>query len=172
MGKAWRLLRDTVGDWCQDGALRLRRAGRRLSAAHYVEEAEFPLPRPDTGRIEHAWAIHQAQRTVNFARRSGVAAWLLGGLNFQIEHHLFPRDLPRQLSGHGAGSGGHLSRMWREVVWSKNSIRGPGARPRLADRPRSEILPLGWGAMLEGRQGEGDGDGLEEAVGLHHRVGG
>ena len=59
--------------------------------AHCVEEAEFPLPRPDTGRIEHAWAIHQAQTTVNFARRSGVAAWLLGGLNFQIEHHLFPR---------------------------------------------------------------------------------
>ena len=59
--------------------------------AHRVEEAEFPLPRPDTGRIEHAWAIHQAQTTVNFARRSGVAAWLLGGLNFQIEHHLFPR---------------------------------------------------------------------------------
>jgi linoleoyl-CoA desaturase len=56
-----------------------------------VEEAEFPLPRPDTGRIEHGWAIHQAQTTVNFARRSGVAAWLLGGLNFQIEHHLFPR---------------------------------------------------------------------------------
>jgi linoleoyl-CoA desaturase len=59
--------------------------------AHRVEEAEFPLPRPDTGRIEHSWAIHQAQTTVNFARRSGVAAWLLGGLNFQIEHHLFPR---------------------------------------------------------------------------------
>jgi linoleoyl-CoA desaturase len=59
--------------------------------AHCVEQAEFPLPRPDTGRIDNAWAIHQAQTTVNFARRSVVAAWLLGGLNFQIEHHLFPR---------------------------------------------------------------------------------
>ena len=28
---------------------------------------------------------------MDFARRSGLAAWLLGGLNFQIEHHLFPR---------------------------------------------------------------------------------
>jgi linoleoyl-CoA desaturase len=55
-----------------------------------VEEAEFPLPRPDTGRIENAWAIHQAETTVDFARRSRVMAWLLGGLNFQIEHHLFP----------------------------------------------------------------------------------
>jgi linoleoyl-CoA desaturase len=59
--------------------------------AHCVEQAEFPLPRPDTGRIDNAWAIHQAQTTVNFARRSVVAVWLLGGLNFQIEHHLFPR---------------------------------------------------------------------------------
>ena len=59
--------------------------------AHCVEQAEFPLPRPDTGRIENAWAIHQTETTVDFARRSHVLAWLLGGLNFQIEHHLFPR---------------------------------------------------------------------------------
>jgi linoleoyl-CoA desaturase len=59
--------------------------------AHCVEQAEFPLPRPETGRIENAWAIHQVETTVDFARRSRVAAWLLGGLNFQIEHHLFPR---------------------------------------------------------------------------------
>src|SRR4030095_1400560 len=59
--------------------------------AHCVEEAEFPLPQPDTGRIENAWAIHQVETTVDFARRSRIAAFLLGGLNFQIEHHLFPR---------------------------------------------------------------------------------
>lgn len=59
--------------------------------AHCVEQAEFPLPRHDTGRIETSWAIHQVETTVDFARRSPVAAWLLGGLNFQIEHHLFPR---------------------------------------------------------------------------------
>jgi linoleoyl-CoA desaturase len=59
--------------------------------AHCVEEAEFPRPQPDTGRIENAWAIHQVETTVDFARRSRLATWLLGGLNFQIEHHLFPR---------------------------------------------------------------------------------
>src|SRR6185369_3111568 len=59
--------------------------------AHCVEQAEFPLPRAESGRIENAWAIHQVETTVDFARRSRVAAWLLGGLNFQIEHHLFPR---------------------------------------------------------------------------------
>src|SRR3989442_1002007 len=70
-------------------------AGMALSVvfqvAHCVAEAEFPLPREDTGRVEHAWAIHQAETTVDFARRSRVVAWLIGGLNFQIEHHLFPR---------------------------------------------------------------------------------
>ncbi|MCX5661061.1 MAG: acyl-CoA desaturase [Planctomycetota bacterium] len=59
--------------------------------AHCVEEAEFPMPEGDSGKIENAWAIHQVETTVDFARRSRFASWLLGGLNFQIEHHLFPR---------------------------------------------------------------------------------
>jgi linoleoyl-CoA desaturase len=59
--------------------------------AHTVEEAGFPVPRSDSGAIENAWAIHQVETTVDFSRGSRVAAWLLGGLNFQIEHHLFPR---------------------------------------------------------------------------------
>jgi len=58
--------------------------------AHTVEEAEFVSP-TDENRIENAWAIHQVESTVDFARRSRLAAWLLGGLNYQIEHHLFPR---------------------------------------------------------------------------------
>jgi linoleoyl-CoA desaturase len=59
--------------------------------AHCVEGAAFPLPKPDTGRLPQSWAVHQVETTVDFARRSRVASWLLGGLNFQIEHHLFPR---------------------------------------------------------------------------------
>jgi linoleoyl-CoA desaturase len=62
-----------------------------FQVAHCVEEAEFPLPRADSGRVDRPWAVHQAETTVDFARHSGVATWLLGGLNFQIEHHLFPR---------------------------------------------------------------------------------
>lgn len=59
--------------------------------AHCVEEAEFPLPLNESGLMENAWAVHQAETTVDFARHSKVESWLLGGLNFQIEHHLFPR---------------------------------------------------------------------------------
>jgi linoleoyl-CoA desaturase len=59
--------------------------------AHCVEEADFPMPRTDTGRMETAWAVHQVETTVDFARDSRLLSWLIGGLNFQIEHHLFPR---------------------------------------------------------------------------------
>lgn len=62
-----------------------------FQVAHCVEEAAFPLPSVRTGRLERAWAVHQTETTVDFARDSRVVAWLLGGLNFQIEHHLFPR---------------------------------------------------------------------------------
>jgi linoleoyl-CoA desaturase len=59
--------------------------------AHCVEEAEFPMPQENSAAMENAWAVHQVETTVDFARRSKVESWLLGGLNFQIEHHLFPR---------------------------------------------------------------------------------
>jgi linoleoyl-CoA desaturase len=41
--------------------------------------------------VEMEWAVHQVQTTVDFARKSRVLCWLLGGLNFQIEHHLFSK---------------------------------------------------------------------------------
>jgi linoleoyl-CoA desaturase len=59
--------------------------------AHVVEDSTFPLPDQDTGEIDNEWAIHQVETTSNFAPNSRLAAWYCGGLNFQIEHHLFPR---------------------------------------------------------------------------------
>jgi linoleoyl-CoA desaturase len=59
--------------------------------AHCVEEAAFPLPQPDGYRMEAAWAVHQVETTVDFARGNRLLSWMIGGLNFQIEHHLFPR---------------------------------------------------------------------------------
>lgn len=58
--------------------------------AHCVEEAEFPLPEEGTERIENAWAVHQVETTVDFSQQGRLATWFTGGLNFQIEHHLFP----------------------------------------------------------------------------------
>jgi linoleoyl-CoA desaturase len=59
--------------------------------AHTVEHTSFPVPNPQTHRLEDEWAIHQIKTTANFATNSKVVSWLVGGLNFQIEHHLFPK---------------------------------------------------------------------------------
>lgn len=59
--------------------------------AHTVEHTQFPVPDESTGNIEDEWAIHQLKTTANFATKSKTISWLVGGLNFQIEHHLFPR---------------------------------------------------------------------------------
>lgn len=58
--------------------------------AHSVEETVHPLPNMD-GVVERDWAIHQMQTTVNFSRRNRLLSWYVGGLNFQVEHHLFPK---------------------------------------------------------------------------------
>lgn len=59
--------------------------------AHVVEGTEFHHPAQEGQTIESEWAIHQVATTVNFATRNRVWNWLFGGLNFQVEHHLFPR---------------------------------------------------------------------------------
>lgn len=58
--------------------------------AHVVEGTEYPVP-DDKGRIEEAWLVHEMETTANFARKSRWLSWYVGGLNFQIEHHLFPK---------------------------------------------------------------------------------
>ena len=57
--------------------------------AHVVEGAREFQPGPD-GIIRTEWAIHELQTTSDFARGNGLLNWYIGGLNFQIEHHLFP----------------------------------------------------------------------------------
>lgn len=57
--------------------------------AHLVEEAEQPLPNGQ-GVIENEWAVHELETTANFSRKSRIFGWMIGGLNYQVEHHLFP----------------------------------------------------------------------------------
>ena len=59
--------------------------------AHSVEEAALPALTPGAKEVPRAWAVHQVEATVDFARGNRLLSWYLGGLNFQIEHHLFPR---------------------------------------------------------------------------------
>ncbi|MEQ8336505.1 MAG: acyl-CoA desaturase [Cyclobacteriaceae bacterium] len=57
--------------------------------AHVIVGSEYPLPDKDR-TMEDNWAIHQLRTTTNFANKSRWFSWFIGGLNFQIEHHLFP----------------------------------------------------------------------------------
>lgn len=59
--------------------------------AHVVEHAEFESAGIDPVKIENEWAIHQVKTTANFAFSNKLITWFVGGLNYQIEHHLFPR---------------------------------------------------------------------------------
>jgi linoleoyl-CoA desaturase len=59
--------------------------------AHTVEHTHFPIPDAVTGKMEDEWAVHQLKTTANFATKNKLVSWLVGGLNFQIEHHLFPK---------------------------------------------------------------------------------
>jgi linoleoyl-CoA desaturase len=58
--------------------------------AHTVEGPEFPMPEMPQNVLPDEFAIHQLSTTANFATNSRLVTWLVGGLNFQIEHHLFP----------------------------------------------------------------------------------
>jgi linoleoyl-CoA desaturase len=57
--------------------------------AHISEGVEQPVLNEE-GNIENEWAIHELETTANFARNNRLLSWFIGGLNFQIEHHLFP----------------------------------------------------------------------------------
>jgi linoleoyl-CoA desaturase len=60
--------------------------------AHTVEHTQFPIPETGSNKIDNEWAIHQVETTANFATKNKLICWLVGGLNFQIEHHLFPKS--------------------------------------------------------------------------------
>lgn len=55
--------------------------------AHVVEGAE---QNEMTDLIHSEWHVHQLRTTADFARTNKILSWYVGGLNFQVEHHLFP----------------------------------------------------------------------------------
>lgn len=62
--------------------------------AHVVEDSSFPefkKDEKDAKQIESDWIVHQLNSTSNFATGNKYLSWFAGGLNFQVEHHLFPR---------------------------------------------------------------------------------
>lgn len=60
-----------------------------FQVAHIMPENEFPLPNKD-GDMENDWYSHQFNTTTNFSPKSKVLSWMIGGLNYQVEHHVLP----------------------------------------------------------------------------------
>ena len=60
-----------------------------FQCAHVLENTDYPKPK-EGGNMEHNWFAHQLHTTSNFASNSRFFSWFVGGLNFQVEHHLFP----------------------------------------------------------------------------------
>jgi len=60
-----------------------------FQAAHVVPSSDYPLP--DSNNIlSNNWAVHQLHTTCDFAPDSKIFSWFIGGLNYQVVHHLFP----------------------------------------------------------------------------------
>jgi len=59
-----------------------------FQTAHVVPLAEFVKEKSEF--INQSWAAHQLRTTANYGMDDKVLTWLVGGLNYQIEHHLFP----------------------------------------------------------------------------------
>ncbi|MEP6573901.1 MAG: acyl-CoA desaturase [Gemmatimonadota bacterium] len=58
--------------------------------AHVVEGTAHPIP-ANSGAVGNEWTVHEMDTTADFGRRSALLTWYVGGLNHQIEHHLFPK---------------------------------------------------------------------------------
>jgi linoleoyl-CoA desaturase len=63
--------------------------GAIFQPAHVVPTSNYPMP-DSSGNIDADWAVNQLYNTANFAPKARLFSWYVGGLNYQVEHHLFP----------------------------------------------------------------------------------
>jgi linoleoyl-CoA desaturase len=59
--------------------------------AHVVEKTAFEEAGEEAKVLDTEWAVHELRTTANFAPDNKLISWFVGGLNYQVEHHLFPR---------------------------------------------------------------------------------
>lgn len=99
--------------------------GSIFQTAHVVPSSEFPLPDGD-GELENNWTVHQLYTTCNYAPKSTIFSWLIGGLNYQVEHHLFPyishihyKDITAivQAKAKKFGLPYHVNKSFASAVW-------------------------------------------------------
>lgn len=107
--------------------------------AHAVDAATFSSVEEMSAAGTTEWARHQVETTVDFAPTSRVLAWYMGGLNFQIEHHLFSRACHTYYPGlapivqevcarHGVRYRAHRT-LWSAIASHARWLRRMGAPP-------------------------------------------
>jgi linoleoyl-CoA desaturase len=96
-----------------------------FQTAHVVPSSEFPVP-DGNGELDNNWAVHQLYTTCDYAPKSIIFSWLIGGLNYQVEHHLFPnishihyRNISKivQSKAKKYGLPYHVNKSFAHAVW-------------------------------------------------------
>jgi linoleoyl-CoA desaturase len=118
--------------------------------AHVVEETTHPEP-SEKGAMPQSWVVHELATTANFAPRNTLLGWYVGGLNFQVEHHLFPKvcsvhyqalsEITRELAQkHGLPYNSHVT--LAEAIGSHlRTLKEFGAKDAIAVWPRQALAP-------------------------------
>lgn len=124
-----------------------------LQLSHVMASVEFPEPTGDPLRIENEWAIHQMQTTIDFAPNNRLLNFYVGGLNYQIEHHLFPQfchlhypriaPIVRQVCEEFGVSYRSYPTLRAALAYHVRSLRWLGTQPAFA------VLPDGGASGLE-----------------------
>jgi len=83
----WVVLVFYAGLWFAVGLI----LGLVFQVAHCLDDSSFPVPVDGGHRIDDEWSAHQVRTTSNFSPGGWLTTWYVGGLNYQIEHHLFPK---------------------------------------------------------------------------------
>lgn len=101
-----------------------------FQTAHVVPTSEYPVP-DKNGELINNWAVHQLYTTSNYAPKSTIFSWLVGGLNYQVEHHLFPnishihyRDISKivQSQAKKYGLPYHVNKSFPHAVWQHTKM--------------------------------------------------
>ncbi len=109
--------------------------------AHVMDDTTTPLPN-EKGNMENSWAIHQLQTTTNFGTKSKFLSWFSGGLNHQVEHHIFPNishihypkiaKIVKETAKEYNLPYNEYKTMWAALAAHFRHLKQLGARPTLA----------------------------------------
>ncbi len=108
--------------------------------AHVMPNTEMPLP-DDQGNMKNTWAIHQLFTTSNFAPKNWLVRFFTGGLNYQVEHHLFAQishihykkiaKIVKETALEFKLPYNEYNTMWRAVKEHYNQLKVLGKKPAL-----------------------------------------